>query len=87
MNSPVHRIKQNMGYQSDWYNNPSHKWCNILITMPMLCRLGAGCHIRLGYGCHSVKVGRPNRTAFFGVGICMFSVHFVILISLLKLLI
>ena len=47
----------------------------------MQCRHGAGCHTRLGDGCHSVKVCWTTRTAFFSVGVCIFSVDFVMHVS------
>ena len=53
----------------------------------MQCRLGAGCHMRLGDSCHCEKVGRTTRTAFFSVGVCIFSVDFVMHVSQLKRLI
>ena len=43
----------------------------------MQCRHGAGCHMRLGDGCHCVKVCRTNRTTFFSVGVCISSVDCV----------
>ena len=64
------------------YNNPSHKWRNLKISMFMQCCHGAGCHMRLGDGCHCVKVCRTTRTAFFSVGVCIFSVDFVMHVSL-----
>ena len=64
------------------YNNPSHKWRNLKITIVLQCCHGAGCHMRLGDGCHCVKVCRTTRTAFFSVGICIFSVDFVMHVSL-----
>ena len=48
----------------------------------MQCRDGAGCHMQLGDGCHCLKVCRTTRTAFFGVGVCIFSVDFVMHVSL-----
>ena len=67
-------------------NNPSHKRRNnnIKQTIFMQRRLGAGCHMRLGDGCHCVKVCRTTRTAFFSFGVCIFSVEFVMHVSLLK---
>ena len=82
VNSPVHRIKQKISYQSDSVNNPSHKWRNLKITIFVQCCHGAGCHMRLGDGCHCVKVCRTTQTAFFGVGVCIFSVDFVMHVSL-----
>ena len=84
MNSPVHRIKQKMSYhRAIRYNNPSHKWRNLKITFFIQCRVGAGCHMRLGDGCPSVKVGRSTRTAVWWI----FSFDLVMHVSLLKLLI
>ena len=48
----------------------------------MQCCHGAGCHMRLGDGCHCVKVCRTTRTAFFSVGVCIFSGDFVMHVSL-----
>ena len=48
----------------------------------MQCGHGAGCHTRLGDGCHCVKVCRATRTVFFSVGVCIFSVDFVMHVSL-----
>ena len=82
MNSPVHRIKQKSAIRAIRYNNPPHKWRNLKITIFMQCCHGAGCHMRLGDGCHCVKVCRTTRTAFFSVGVCIFSVDFVMHVSL-----
>ena len=38
--------------------------------------------MRLGDGCHCVKVCRTTRTPFFSVGVCIFSVDFVMHVSL-----
>ena len=48
----------------------------------MQCCHGAGCHMRLGDGCHCVKVCRTTRIAFVSVGVCIFSVDFVMHVSL-----
>ena len=82
MNSPVHRIKQNISYQSDSAYNPTHKWRNLNISIFLQCCHEAGCHMRLGDGCHCVKVCRTTRTAFFSVGDCIFSVDFAMHVSL-----
>ena len=83
MNSPVHRIKQKISYQSDSVQQSvTHKWRNLKITIVMQCRHGGGCHMRLGDGCHCVKVCRTTRSAFFSVGVCIFSVDFVMHVSL-----
>ena len=82
MNSPVHRIKQKISFRAIRYNNPSQKWRNLKITMFMQSCHGAGCHMRLGDSCHCVKECRTTRTAFFSVGVCIFSVDFVMHVSL-----
>ena len=78
MNSPVHRIKQKISYQSDSVQHSSHKCRNLKITIVMQCH----CHMRLGDGCHCVKVCRTSLTEFFSVGVCIFSVDFVMHVSL-----
>ena len=84
MNSPVHRIKQKISYQSNSVQQSviqmaqsKNKNKNV-----MQCCHVAGCHMRLGDGCHCVKVCRTTRTAFFSVGVCIFSVDFVMHVSL-----
>ena len=81
MNSPVHRSRKS-AIIAIRYNNPSHKWRNLKIIIFMQCCHGAGCHMRLGDGCHCMKVCRTTRTAFFSVGVCLFSVDFVMHVSL-----
>ena len=83
MNIPVHRIKQKISYQSDSVQQSTTQMAfNLKITIFMQCCHGAGCHIRLGDGWHCVKVCRTTRTAFFSVGVCIFSVDFVMHVSL-----
>ena len=88
MNSPVHLTKQKMSYQSDSVQQSvTHIWHNLTITIFMQCRHGAGCHMRLGDGCHSVKVGLTTGLHFFSFGVCIFSVDFAMHVPLLKQLI
>ena len=82
MNSPVMELSRKSAIKAIGYNNPSHKWRNLKIKMFMQCWHGAGCHMRLGDGCHCVKACRTTRTALFSVGVCIFSVDFVMHVSL-----
>ena len=82
MNSPVHRIKQKISYQSDSVQQSATQMGYQKITIFMQYCHGAGCHMRLGDGCQCVKVCRTTRTAFFSVGVCIFSVDFVMHVSL-----
>ena len=82
MNGPVHLIKQKISYQSDSVQQSVTQMALFKITIVMQCCHGAGCHMRLGDGCHCVKACRTTRTAFFSVGVCVFSVDFVMHVSL-----
>ena len=64
INSPVHRIKKKSAIRAIRYNKPSHKGRNLKITIFMQCCHGAGCHMRLGDGCHCVKVCRTTGLHF-----------------------
>ena len=81
INSPVHRIKQKIserfGTTIRYANGVIEK-----ITIFLQCCHGAGCHMRLGDGCHCVEVCRTTRTEFFSVGVCIFSVDFAMHVSL-----
>ena len=82
MNSSVHRIKETIGYQSDSVQQSVTQMAYSKNKFFMQCCHGAGCHMRFGDGCHCVKVCRTTRTVFFSVGVCIFSVDFVIHVSL-----
>ena len=78
----THRIKQKISYQSDSVQQSVTQMAFLKITIVMQCCHGACWHMRLGDGCHCVKVCRTTRTAFFSVGVCIFSVDFVMHVSL-----